>query len=231
MSAIYPKLAPRNCLVCNILYSSNRRRQKYCRVECRRAALHKRCREKYTLKQQTIISLLGEVWKDLENYKHYRISNLGRIKSNTRTICRSGRHGNIIRRMERLYNPPVGGHGYLSMAFSTKKRELIHRLVAMTFIPNAENKPCVNHIDGNKLNNCASNLEWVTRAENNAHAQMIGLSAKGVAITNAKLTDNLVREIRHLYSTGKYTQAQLARICNCQNISKIINKKDWKHVG
>lgn len=51
-----------------------------------------------------------------------------------------------------------------------KKRYLVHRLVAMTYIPNNESKPCVNHIDGNKLNNHVSNLEWVTYSENELHS-------------------------------------------------------------
>lgn len=51
----------------------------------------------------------------------------------------------------------------------------LHRLVASAFIENKLNKPCVNHIDGNKLNNHSSNLEWVTHKENSAHAKKNGL--------------------------------------------------------
>lgn len=56
-----------------------------------------------------------------------------------------------------------------------RKAHLVHRLVAIAFIPNADNKPLVNHKDGNKLNNHSSNLEWVTLIENMQHAQVTGL--------------------------------------------------------
>lgn len=75
--------------------------------------------------------------------------------------------------------PSVGSHGYYVLRVggrTTPKHILIHRIIAETFIPNPDNKPFVNHIDGNKENYSIKNLEWVTGSENSIHSYKIGLS-------------------------------------------------------
>lgn len=79
----------------------------------------------------------------------------------------------------RFIHPEITRFGYkqVTLAIDKKpKRFRVHRLVALLFIPNPNNYPCVNHIDGNKMNNCVSNLEWCTYAENNYHARINGLN-------------------------------------------------------
>lgn len=82
------------------------------------------------------------------------------------------------------------------------KHYLIHRLVALAFIPNPLNKPCINHIDGNKKNHSLSNLEWVTYSENGLHAYRTGLnnsdSQKGVTNGQGKYPVEDVREAKRL---------------------------------
>ena len=86
-----------------------------------------------------------------------------------------------ILKPERLLTKTINNRGYYSIRIMNKTY-MVHRLVAQAFIPNIDNKPFVNHKDGNKLNNHFSNLEWCTCSENNQHAIDIGLrtSQKGI---------------------------------------------------
>jgi hypothetical protein len=124
---------------------------------------------------------MKEIWKDIDliNYGGedytglYKISNLGRVKSLV------GFNGCIKKYFKReLILIPRISHLYYAVNLSKNKKRktyTIHRLVTIAFIPNPKNKPQVNHIDGNKLNNKVDNLEWCTRIENSRHAWRMGL--------------------------------------------------------
>lgn len=117
-----------------------------------------------------------ERWKVVEGTcGALEVSDLGRVKSNLRD-------GRILKT-----NPDSKGYHRLRMTINRKKYAFkVHRLVAMAFIPNPENKPQVNHIDGNKDNNAASNLEWVTSKENAQHALRTGLWKSNMAATKKR---------------------------------------------
>lgn len=114
-----------------------------------------------------------------------------------------------------------------------KKRTAVsvHRAVAIMYLPNPNNLECVNHIDGNKLNNHVSNLEWCTADENRAHAIKTGLfDPRGEKNTFAVLTEERVLEIR---KKGKYSTYQ--QIANDNNVSEnaiigVLKRKTWKHI-
>lgn len=116
----------------------------------------------------------NEEWKDIEGYEgYYQISSLGRVKSLGRTykVVRKGSTYNRIIR-EHIMQLTKNEDGYLrvSLAMEKKKRAfLVHRLVASAFIPNPLNKPCINHLDENKTNNKADNLEWCSVWENSTY--------------------------------------------------------------
>lgn len=125
---------------------------------------------------------------------HYYISETG-ILYNSKT--RKYPKGSINKAGYRVYNFNFNG---------IKKLLLAHRMVAETYIPNSDpNKDCVNHIDGNKLNNNVNNLEWVTRAENNIHAIETGLNQKKKTIYCFDKNRNLVCTYESLNSAAKMT--------------------------
>jgi hypothetical protein len=113
-----------------------------------------------------------EIWKDINGYEgYYQISNQGNVRSIDRFDGVHDRKGTIIK-------PNLKQNGYLQVGLrmhSKRKWIGVHRLVAIHFIENPDNKPQVNHIDGNKQNNTINNLEWVTAKENQNHATKLGL--------------------------------------------------------
>jgi hypothetical protein len=135
---------------------------------------------------ETVKILENEIWKEIDlnklfsqNYnldKKYFVSNLGRFKNSFGTI---------------MDNYKVNDYGYIRV-YIYNKTFLLHRLVALTFLENPNNKEQVNHKDGIKTNNSVNNLEWVSNTENQIHKYQIGLG------------NNLTRKIKQFDLNGNY---------------------------
>lgn len=163
-----------------------------------------------------------EIWKDIPNYKGiYQISNLGRVKS----LKRISRQGHLLN--ERILKPGGSKNSYVSVALHCKEKPRnnysarIHRLVAEAFIPNPEGLTQVNHIDEDKRNNKASNLEWCTPRHNLLHSRKKNASSKYNGVYYVK-AENVWRancffqgKLKHLGLFKNEEDAAQAYICFC----------------
>ena len=136
-------------------------------------------------------------------------------------------NGEIInKRNGKKVKPQPNGKGYLRVSIGGKL-QFVHRLVAEKYIPNPENKPQVNHKDGNKLNNSVDNLEWVTNMENRQHAVKNLLHLSGEKCPWSKITQKDVDFIRE---NKQYTARQISEMFNISmsNVRTIRQGKSWK---
>lgn len=157
-----------------------------------------------------------EIWKSINGFNNYEISNLGNIR---RKYLKGYK-----------YRKPVIQRGYNTITFSVGiefKKFQIHRLVAINFIDNIENKPCVNHINGIKTDNRVENLEWCTHSENEKHSHRF-LGKKTNGIINRKILLSDIEIIKELYNSG-LSQRKIAQKYNVSQttISSLVNNKTY----
>lgn len=174
-----------------------------------------------------------EKWKEIPGYEGlYEVSSYGKVRSMSRLrIDKNGRPYTKVGKV--LKDKDTNGYrevGLYKDSICTYFK--IHRLVAMAFIPNPDNKPCVNHKDGNKANNIKSNLEWVTYGENSIHAVDSGLYLHlGENSHYAKLTEADVLSICSEIDSGA-RNSELASKYNVhvETIRNIKVGNTWNHL-
>jgi hypothetical protein len=150
-----------------------------------------------------------EVWKKINGCDNYEISSLGRVKS----LIRKTPGTNT--RIENFLKGHVSKNGYYFFGINGKNKSQ-HRLIALAFIPNPLNKKCVNHKDGNRLNNSIDNLEWSTHSQNTKH----GYDSNGRKNPIRKLTEQQVLEIKKRLSN--YKHGMNIKLAEEFNVSKYI---------
>lgn len=178
-----------------------------------------------------------ELWKPITGYEQfYEVSNLGKVRCVERLIVMPTY--TYIKKSKEL-TQFKDGRGYLHVKLydgsGNPKSWTTHRLVALTFIPNPENKSSINHINGNKLDNRLENLEWCTHAENMKHASKLNSWDKSryVGENNdlSKLTNEQVLTIREEYKNGvKRRELSNKFQTTFSNICNIVERKTWKHL-
>lgn len=172
-----------------------------------------------------------EVWLPFCEDPAYLVSNLGRIKTTKKFYNRmhSGKLLTVKSRHDIIVGSALSKKGYSRVRLG-KRTYQTHRVVALTWLPNPEKLPQVNHIDGDKLNNSVTNLEWVTNQQNRNHAVRTGLQARGSRVSR-KLVETDVIEIRRLVDQGM-SQRNVAKIFNLvqQTVSRIVRRQTWIHI-
>lgn len=155
----------------------------------------------------------------------YKVSNFGNVISE-----KSGKK----RSLQLAYGLRNKYYGVMLSNNKTKRNQLVHRMVAMAFIPNPENKPQVNHIDGVTTNNHVENLEWVSHQENVDHAVKMGIAPwnKGKRIDKSRICVGCAKEFQYKEKDQQFCSNSCARVyqhkvgrCSCHSQLKTFGGK------
>lgn len=153
---------------------------------------------------------MKEIWKDVKGYEGiYKVSNKGRLLRTERVIKR--KNGSPLPIKTKITIGTKDSTGYRRVTLMKNGKEQItrmHRIVAENFIANPNNLPQVNHIDGNKLNNEYTNLEWVTGKQNIQHAFKIGLHTTRPVYMIDINTKEKIKRFSSLAEAGRFCKTK-----------------------
>lgn len=177
--------------------------------------------------------MIKEIWKPVVGYEGYEVSNLGRVKSLERYDSR----GQIVH--QRIMKEEICKNGYRRVCLglgSRKERKhcLIHRLVAIAFIPNPNNYPCINHINEDKTDNRVENLEWCTHQYNNTYKDRLEKSAKkhNKKVVQYDLDMNLICNYNSITEAAKINNICETSIITClKGRYKTAGGYIWKYAA
>ena len=179
---------------------------------------------------------MEETWLTIKNFPNYQVSNMGKIKSKERLVNTVYNSKRKVRERILKYTVRKNGYCYVTLYNENGKSlpKSLHRLVAETFLKNPNNYNVINHIDGNKLNNCVNNLEWCTQSYNikeayrvgNAKPQLTNLGNLGIKNKKAKKIKQISIQnnkiINYFYGT---LEAQRMTGINFRNIDLCLKNK------
>lgn len=162
-----------------------------------------------------------ERWLPIAGWPGYEVSSLGRVRS-----LKGGAPALLNQRLN------YAGRLHTSLTASHRsKSKMVHSLVAEAFIGKRPDGMECNHIDGDRTNNRADNLEWVTPAQNMAHAAANGLVRNGRRCNFAKLTEDDVRSIRTMAENCSNVEIAKRFGVHREAIRKIVRRINWAHVA
>lgn len=193
---------------------------------------------------------MEEIWKPISNFEGlYEVSNLGNVRSVDRIKTQWNRYQNVKVKYkgQLLKKHKLRGYYAVNMWKNGKMyNKQIHRLVAQAFIPNQDNFPIVNHIDGNKTNNRVENLEWCSYSHNTKEAYRIGLKTisdkhkqatrklglqSGKKIAQKDLLGNVIK----IFDSGRQASIELninqgcISMC-CNGKRKSVGGYKWEYI-
>lgn len=172
---------------------------------------------------------MQEVWKDIPGFEGaYQVSNLGRIKSFMAKHVK-GKPDEYILKL------PLANNGYYQVYLyngKTKRKLLVHRIVAMAFIENPNNLPQVNHKDENRLNNCVDNLEWCDNVYNNRYGTKNSRFAEKCSFPIEQMTT--AGKVIARYKSAKIAEALLgithSQIATACRNGTVCHDFRWRYV-